>query len=95
MGYSYIIMYLLDSFFNRIHSLRRSIRESFRQRRNTASTADRRKIAQSLNLETDQVHKKLSSKVPRPRASSEPTSPVTGASSGNDFQVIFSILHIL
>ena len=50
-----------------------------------AGTQDRRKIAESLNLEaaTDLAHKN-SKQSRRARASSEPTSPVAGAAAGND-----------
>ena len=63
-----------------MHSLRRSIRDSFRQRRHSTASTDRRMIAESLNYEAG-----LSSslKVPptkgmRPRTTSEPTSPIGG-----------------
>lgn len=79
-------------FLHRIQSLRRSIRQSFRQRRNSTQSNDRRKIAHSLNLEADSMsYKKQSSRSVRPRASSEPTSPVLTAapsSQENDSKVI-------
>lgn len=73
-----------------MHSLRRSLRESFRQRRtSTSAINDRKKIAESLNLETTDIsHKKQSARSTRPiRASSEPTSPVAGAAAGNELPV--------
>lgn len=74
-----------------MQSLRRSIRESFRQRRRSTGAGDRRKIAESLNLEADNLaHKRKPARTVRPRASSEPTSPVLGASrasGGNESQV--------
>lgn len=79
-----------------MQSVRRSIRASFRQRRNTGGANDRRKIADSLNLEADHIsHKRQYAKSQRPRASSEPTSPImnaTDSSVGNDVQVINIIL---
>ena len=68
---------MIYAFYDRVHSLRRSIRESFRQRRNSAGAADRRKIAESLNLDGGQSSSRRGAgKLSRPRASSEPTSPV-------------------
>lgn len=67
--------------------MRRSIRESFRQRRNTTSTSDRRKIAESMNLETTDLSSKKVSSKGRPRASSEPTSPVNAVSSDHQVRV--------
>lgn len=65
-----------------MHSLRRSIRQSFRQRSNTTAVNDRRKVAESLNLEAEHLsYNKQSVKKIRPRASSEPASPVTNATS--------------
>ena len=52
------------------------MRQSFRQRRNTQPTNDRRKIAESLNLEAEYSSRKKQSKSVRPRADSEPASPV-------------------
>ena len=52
------------------------MRQSFRQRSSTVTIHDRRKIAESLNLETEHVKKPSV----RPRASSESTSPIVNTS---------------
>lgn len=72
----------LQVFVARMQSLRRSLRQSFRQRRNTAPSNDRRKIAESLNLEAEQASRKKHSKNVRPRADSEPASPNIAAATG-------------
>ena len=67
---------------SRMQSLRRSIRDSFRQRRGTAVTQDRKRIAESLNADAGfpSSRKKQGDKG-RARASSEPNSPVMNAAS--------------
>lgn len=75
-----------------MQSLRRSLRESFRQRRNTGGAYvganNRRKVTESLNLDTEKLsyNKKESSRNPRLKANSEPTSPVMN-NAGNEVQV--------
>ena len=58
-----------------MQSFRRSIRESFRRRRGTVSTDDRKKIAESLNEEA--VGKQSNTKGHRGRSSTEPASEMS------------------
>lgn len=63
------------------------MRQSFRQRSSTATINDRRKIAESLNLETEHIKKPSM----RPRAGSEPTSPIVNTAAapvGSEFKVM-------
>ena len=60
---------------HRMQSIRRSIRESFRRRRGTVSADDRKKIAESLNVEAG--IKQSTSKGHRGRSSTEPASEMS------------------
>ena len=60
---------------HRMQSIRRSIRESFRRRRGTVSADDRKKIAESLNVEAG--IKQSNPKGHRGRSSTEPASEMS------------------